>query len=502
MSRRALIFNSISGSVLFIVNIVVAFYMSPILVKVLGNRDFGLWELVISVVGYMGILDLGIGPALVRFVSVADGKKDLQDLQQTMSTAFIFFVIIGIITSLLFLVFSIFPHLIIGDESKKITHIGSVFFLFGLNALVLFPMRVFIAGLMGVQRHYFINNSRAIITVIRSVVIIILLHLYPNYGLIWLVLMESISNTIQCFLFVVAAKKDKRLPPITISSVSLKKAKELFDFGAKSVVIMVALRLQNQSVPLIIANVIGLSHIVFFVMPNRLIEYGKELSTALGLPLTPYLGTSLGAGNNFEVEKKWLQTTMSLQIVSMAMPLFILFCGENFLSLWIGPDYAIAGRWPLYILLAGLVADSLATNAVRILTVKAKHGKNAIIWFSLSVLSIPLGIWGARQWSIAGVALGTTTVAVFGNLISLYMACSVMKVPLLRYFSSTLKPLFFPLLFLGLSLWISGIFIMPKNYLMLFLQCTVSGIIYLTTLWIFTLGNDIKNNLCKRFIRS
>ena len=54
--RKKLLLNSLSGTSLYLINIVVAFIMSPVIIRALGNRDYGLWELVMSVIGYMGLL--------------------------------------------------------------------------------------------------------------------------------------------------------------------------------------------------------------------------------------------------------------------------------------------------------------------------------------------------------------------------------------------------------------------------------------------------------------
>ena len=167
MSRKLLL-NSLSGTTLYAVNVIVAFIMSPVLIRALGNRDYGLWELVMSVIGYMGLLDLGIGGAMVRFVAVADGKQDKDDLQQTISTAFTFFVIVGAVAVLLFIALGYSPGLIAGSETKDIANLGTVFVLLGVNAGMLFPMQVFITTLMGVQRHYFINGVRVVLLSSRA----------------------------------------------------------------------------------------------------------------------------------------------------------------------------------------------------------------------------------------------------------------------------------------------------------------------------------------------
>ena len=494
MSKK-LVLNSLSGTALYAVNIVVAFIMSPIIIRVLGNRDYGLWELVMSVIGYMGLLDLGIGPALVRFVAVADGKQDKDDLQKTISTSFIFFLVVSVVAVLSFLVLGYFPGIIAGSEAKDIANIGTVFMILGLNAGMLFPMQVFIATLMGVQRHYFINNIRMLLLIVRAALAYYLLLRYQGHGLIIMALLELVFSAIKFVAFVGAVSLDKNIPKISFSAVSRVKAKEMIVFGAKSATMMVASRLQNQSVPLIIGNVLGLGQIVFFVMPNRLIDYAKGLSFAIGFPLTPYFGSAVGKGNNDELVKSWLNTTLALQIVSLSMLVVVFFCGETFLGLWIGTEYAVAGRVVLYILLVGLVASSVATNAFRILTAQDKHGRCALVWIFLSAASIPAGIWGAHLWGVAGVAAGTTIVTVLANTVTVYMACSVMQVSIMTFLNKTLTRVMLPLLILASALGLYRHFMHVLNYFDLVIQVFLSGSIYIIAVWFFTFDDVVRKYL-------
>jgi O-antigen/teichoic acid export membrane protein len=498
MSRKLLL-NSLSGTTLYAVNIVIAFIMTPVLIRALGNRDYGLWELVMSVIGYMGLLDLGIGGSLVRFVSVADGRQDKDDLQQTISTAFTFFAAVGAVAVVLFFALGYSPGLIAGSETKDIANLGTVFILLGVNAGMLFPLQVFIATLMGVQRHYFINNVRILLATVRACLTYYLLLRYQGRGLIILALLEPVFQAIMFVLFAGAVYLDRNIPKIALSAVTRSKAKEMITFGAKSATMMVASRLQNQSVPLIIGNTIGLGQIVYFVMPNRLVDYAKELSQAIGFPLTPYFGAAIGKGGDHdELVKSWLNITLALQIISLAIPVVIYFCGETFLRLWIGEEYAVFGRIVMYILLAGLVADSLATNAFRMLTAQGKHGRSALVWLVFSAVSIPVGIWGAHLWGIAGVAAGTTAVTVLANLLTVYMACSVMRIPLTTYFKKTTFLLLVPLLLLTISLWVIAILFVVKNYGSFIFQIFVSGSIYCIAVWRFVLTKETRGILSNR----
>jgi O-antigen/teichoic acid export membrane protein len=230
-------------------------------------------------------------------------------------------------------------------------------------------------------------------------------------------------------------------------------------------------------------------------MPNRLIDYAKGLSLAIGFPLTPYFGAAVGRGNHEELVKSWITTSQTLQIVSLAMPVFIFFCGETFLGLWLGAEYAVAGRVVMYVLLVGLVADSLAINAFRLLTAQGGHGKCAMVWFCLSVLSIPAGMWGANLWGIAGVAAGTTMVTVLGNFVTIFLACSAMRVSMLTFFRKTLLQVMFPLLVLTAVLSFYEHVTLVLNFLDLIFQILLSGSVYLVAVWFFTFDEVVRERL-------
>jgi len=497
--NKKLVYNSLSGIVLYTINICVAFIMSPVIIKFLGNRDYGLWEMVMSVIGYMGLLDLGIGPALVTFISNADGKQDYKDMQHTMSTAFVFFFVLGSVALLFFIILGFFPQLIAGSEVKSIYNLSIVFFLLGINIIMVFPLQVFITTLIGMQRHYFINSIRAIIAIMTAVITYKLIHIYPTKGLIILAVLLPIFTLIQFILFWGAIRIDKKIPSMTASAVSWTKMKELFDFGLKSTVMLIASRLQNQSVPLIIGKVIGLGSVVYFVLPNRLIVYAKGFSTTIGFPLIPFFGATIGKGDDKKVQSAWLQSSLVLQIVALPMPVIIFFCGEIFISLWIGPEYSEKGRWVLYYLLIGLTFESFSNNAYRILIAKAAHGRCATVWLILAVISIPCSIVTGKIWGVSGVALTMTIVTSLGNIFALQMACKVMKISLVIYFKETVLLLLYPLLSMILVFCVVSQYTHAESYQGLLLQLIIVGIVYLSFVWRFTL-NPISRKLIIDYI--
>jgi len=64
-----LIRNIFSNWASVAINLAVAFLLSPFLVHSLGDSAYGLWVLVLSVTGYMGLLDTGLRVSIVKPVA-------------------------------------------------------------------------------------------------------------------------------------------------------------------------------------------------------------------------------------------------------------------------------------------------------------------------------------------------------------------------------------------------------------------------------------------------
>jgi len=67
----------------------------PFVVHRIGLTKFGTWMLVNSVVGYMGLLDLGLAPTVVKKSAELLAKEDKDELNRTISTVFTLYLLIG-----------------------------------------------------------------------------------------------------------------------------------------------------------------------------------------------------------------------------------------------------------------------------------------------------------------------------------------------------------------------------------------------------------------------
>jgi O-antigen/teichoic acid export membrane protein len=86
-STKRFAFNVMMNWVAMAVGMVVPFFLTPFVIRHLGVTQYGIWILAVSTVSYLGVLDMGLRSAIIRFVSKAETQGKPEDATQVISAA-------------------------------------------------------------------------------------------------------------------------------------------------------------------------------------------------------------------------------------------------------------------------------------------------------------------------------------------------------------------------------------------------------------------------------
>ena len=75
----------------------VSLLYTPVMLRLLGQSEFGLYNLVASVVAYLGLLNFGFGSAYIRYYSRFKVNNDQVNIAKLNGMFFIVFAVIGIV---------------------------------------------------------------------------------------------------------------------------------------------------------------------------------------------------------------------------------------------------------------------------------------------------------------------------------------------------------------------------------------------------------------------
>src|SRR5690554_6849574 len=94
----------------------VSIIYTPVMLRLLGQSEYGLYNLVASVVSYLGLLSFGFGSAYMRYYSRYRVKDDEENIAKLNGMFLIVFSIIGLIAVLAGCVLVFNTELIFGDK--------------------------------------------------------------------------------------------------------------------------------------------------------------------------------------------------------------------------------------------------------------------------------------------------------------------------------------------------------------------------------------------------
>src|SRR5262245_61339072 len=106
--RRQIFYNVLSNWVSYAFGTVIAIFLSPYVVHRLGSTSYGVWTLVVSLVGYLGLLDFGVRGAVTRYIAKFHGQADNQSTSRLVSSALGIFALIGCLAILIAMLISFY----------------------------------------------------------------------------------------------------------------------------------------------------------------------------------------------------------------------------------------------------------------------------------------------------------------------------------------------------------------------------------------------------------
>lgn len=482
------------------INILIGFIYTPILIRMLGQAEYGLYSLVASFMSYLSILDFGLGNAIVVYTAKAIAKKDETEEHKLNGVLFIVYCIIGLLTLLIgiFLYFNVqtmfsktmtvYEHI----EAKKLIII------FTLNIALSFPLSVFSNIVVAYEKFIFSKVAKIIQIVSAPIITLPILMLYPKA---WPVLIiTAITNILFLIINAFYAKKKIKIR-ISFKNLDFGILKEIFNYSIY-VFLNVVVDKVNWSVDQVILGATsGTMAVAVYSVGAKINHLFNTMSTALS-------GVTLPKIAKMEEDKKPIKEfddifvkTGRIQFLILALVLsgFVIF-GKSFMNFWAGKGY-IDSYYVAIILMFGGFIPLIENIGIGILQVKNKHKFRTIVIVFIAVFNVLISIYMAKLWGGIGAALGTLIALVLGQgiILNIYYH-KVIGLNILRFFKEILK-MSFPILIIAIPSYYLFNYMVPRNFIYLVLGILIYILIYLLTIWCFSINryekDQVKNILSK-----
>jgi O-antigen/teichoic acid export membrane protein len=400
----------------FAATIGIGFVLSPFLVRHLGDSIYGVWVLVGSLVGYLGLLDFGITPSTVKYVAEYRALNDQQAINRLVTTSLTVYSIIGCITLAVSAVVAVLFNKIF-DTPLSFTTAAAVVLITGLNLALTFPAAVFVGIIRGYQRYDLDSTITTICIIARSGLTVLLI--LKGYGILALAGVTFVFDMFRLGYLIRCAYRLN--PDIEIKRRYFDKAqlRKLFGYSIFAFLMIVGKKLIFYTDAIVIGIFMPVAAVTLYSVANRLVTYLLQVSETMGV-LTP-TAADMGARNDQNAIKEMLVISTKYMLL-LALPVASVFfvLGDAFITLWMGPEYASSAAI-LSILTVSVLAHLLEMPAHTVLLGLGKHQIVAKFTLAQAVVNLGMSILLVKPYGLKGVAFGTTIPMVCFTFIALFI---------------------------------------------------------------------------------
>jgi len=318
---------------------VVTFFLTPFLISRLGTDHYGLFILIMTVSGLMGIMNLGLGEATLRYVAYHYGRKDLSGINRVVGATFSVYILTGFIGwSILFFGASRIADLLALPASDhalgvSLIRLAAVNFSLGLvfSAFGTIPQAL--------QRYDIstkINIAQSLFHV--SGIVIILLN---GLGIYEIIVWSVASSLFKQVINICVAKKlipDIRLRP----SISKEGIRQIFGYGIYSFFTYMMGIVWGQADRLLLGAFASPAAVGYLSAPLQISFRSTGFIARVGDVLLPRFSSMK---DHDEIQRLYLDATWTMLCATIVIfvPLTVLF--PDFLRLWINPEFARKSAW-------------------------------------------------------------------------------------------------------------------------------------------------------------
>jgi O-antigen/teichoic acid export membrane protein len=334
--------NIIYSFVIKFLNIIINLMYVPLLINYLGTEEYGIWLVLVSIIGWFSFFDIGIGNGLRNKFAEAKANGDIKLARTYVSTAYAtissIFILIGIVFSFIipFLDWNLILNTAVIPNNKLIILVLAVFIFFSLQ----FIFQLISVILLADQRTALASSFNLIANIIIISIILLLKFFFPSS----LLLLGVVLSGIPVVIFILASfylfRKDYYKYRPSRSYINLKYARPLFNLGLKFFVIQIAVIIVHSATNLIITQYYSPYEVTIY---NIAFKYFFIIQMFWGIILAPLWS---GITDAYTVDDFiWIKNTMKklryLASVSSLIIIIMLIASPLVYRLWIGDSLSI-----------------------------------------------------------------------------------------------------------------------------------------------------------------
>ncbi len=396
------------------IKILTSLIYTPIMLRLLGKSEYGLYQLVYSVVSYLGLLSLGFTSSYIRYYSRFKSEDNRDEISRLNGMFMVIFLVIAGITVICGFILLGNIRSVLGRglteteyETARVLMVLMVF-----NLAVTFPNSVFDCITSAHEKFFF----QRLLTVLQNLLnpFLTLPLLLMGYGSIGMVVAATGLTVAKCTanIWYVFWKLHEKF---VFHKFKFSMLKDIGHFTFFIFLNQVVDQINWSIDKFLLGRLLGTAAVAVYGLGGQINTMYMQLSSSVSSVFIPRVNALAAKGNrNHEISDLFIRIgRIQFLILSLVLTGF-LFLGQPFMKIWGGSGYESSYYIVLWLIIP--VTIPLIQNlGIEIQRAMNMHKARSIVYFLIAIFNILLSIPLIKFMGSIGAAMGTAISLLLGN---------------------------------------------------------------------------------------
>ena len=476
------------------VSIVIQLVYMPVMIRLLGQSEYGLYSLVSGIVSYLSLFSLGFSGAYMRFFAKSYGDKEKTASLNGMFLTI--FSVLAVIATVCGIVLSFFPKQIFGDK-LTVSELSKAKIL--MLILVINIAISLISGLLdsiiSAYEQFVFQRIAGLASIVLSPFITLPLLLI-GYRSIMLVVVSTVLTFIR-FAVNIWFCINKIKIPVSFKGFEWRLLKEIGVFSSFLFINMIIDQINWNVDKLILGHTSGTNEVAVYGVASQFNSLFMTFSTTVSSVFSPRVNLIAAQKGKNVISTEFTNLMAKIgriQWLILGLPTlgFIVFGKYFIVNIFAGKGYEDAHAAALFLILPALI-PLIQNVGIEMQRALNKHQFRSIIYLIMAIGNVLISIPLASRFGAVGAAMGTAlSLLVANGLIMNIFYHKVLKIEMKYFWEEIFKT------FRGLVIpIITGTLIMRflpfKNMWVFFISVCIFIVVYCASVFTLSCNNEEKN---------
>lgn len=405
--RRA---GAVLSYVALVVNAVTTFTYTPLILSFLSTSEYGVYQLIGSIIAYLGVMDMGLSTTLSRFYVEEKVKEDDSHVENLLAMAAVIYGVLTILSVVAGICFDLLLPVLFGGSftSSEIELAHQMMLLVLANCVVVLPGNYFLAVINANERFVFARTLRIVRYLLQFAGVIAVLEL--SQGAIGVLAVQVSLNLIADVAYIVYYRGRLHIKA-RLHYWDKRLLLHIFSFSGYILLNMIFDQVFWKTGQVVLGAVVSAAAVGVYGIATQLITSGyMEISAGITSVFLPKLtAMSVKTEDMHEINGLFNRIGHIQALLVWGICAGFAAVGQEFIYVWAGPEYGDA-FWATLILMLGLNIALVQNLGISVLQAKDKQGFRAIVYVIIAALDLLASIPASAAFGVIGCAI---TAAVF-----------------------------------------------------------------------------------------